>query len=205
MHKSAELGDRFWDIEYEKKKEVWINNVPSPMPWFGITLKYKNASRILDIGCGCGRNSVYLGKMGFSVIGVDLNGIGIRKASDYSKMHSLSNVDFVRGSATEVPFKHDFFDGILCLFTLNLLAQKERKQVILEMQRVLNDRGALCLAEYVNEDFSEERLIALMKDFCIIGSWYEAIPLLSRSSPPLKTLCIIAEKQSDQAVESCWT
>lgn len=164
------------------------------MLWFGIALKYKFASRILDIGCGCGRNSFYLGKMGFSVTGIDLNGHGIRKAREYSKLHNLSNVCFVRSCATDVPFKHNFFDGILCLFTLNLLVQQDRKQVILEMQRVLNYRGTLCLAEYVNEDFSEKGLMSLLGDFNIIGSWHEAIPLLSRNSLPLKTLCIIAEK-----------
>lgn len=192
MHDFTKLTDSFWDNEY-KNNRAWHDTVAPAMPWFGAALKYKAASRILDIGCGCGRNSLYLGKMGFSVTGVDLNGTGLQQAGEQVKLHNLANIGFVRGSAVHIPFRNDFFDGIVCLFTLNILSGEQRKQAILEMQRVLNKEGKLCLAEYVNEDLSEEGVTALLEHFTILGSWYNAVPLLAGSSPPLKTLCIVAE------------
>lgn len=189
------VSDFFWTNEYKKQGGAWTKTVPKIMLWFGLALKYKGAIKIADIGCGCGRNTSFLAKMGFSVTGIDLNELGLLKARAHSMDNKLSSADFVRGSAGDLPLKHDLFGGAVCLFILHLLAPPMREKVILELQRVLNKKGKLCIAEYVSEGFSEEDMRVLLKNFSIIELWYEKMPLLSRPSPPLRTVCVIAENK----------
>jgi 2-polyprenyl-3-methyl-5-hydroxy-6-metoxy-1,4-benzoquinol methylase len=123
-------SNNLWDTEYEKNFRLWTSHVPTVMFWFGITLKYKNASRILDIGCGCGRNSSYLAQMGYSVTGIDMSSAGIQKAREYSTLQDLKSTDFIKTDASSLPLKKNFFDGIICLFTLSFLDREECKKSI---------------------------------------------------------------------------
>ena len=66
--------------------------------------------RILDIGCGAGRHSIYLQQQGFDVTGVDIS----RGAVRVSKLRGLKKA-FVTPVTAVNKFKPDSFDTILML------------------------------------------------------------------------------------------
>lgn len=70
-------------------------------------------SKILDLGCGYGRNSIALAKKGYFVVGFDycqeLLDIACTKAQEAGV-----DVLFVRGNMRQIPFREVSFDGVLC-------------------------------------------------------------------------------------------
>ena len=45
--------------------------------------------KLLDLGCGEGRNDVYFAKHGFEVVGVDMSLVGLEKTKKYAKRREL--------------------------------------------------------------------------------------------------------------------
>ena len=56
--------------------------------WLPIMSK-KPGSTALDLGCGAGRNALYLARSGFSVDGVDISQVALQKAEDSARQHGL--------------------------------------------------------------------------------------------------------------------
>lgn len=58
--------------------------------------------RVLDVGCGAGRHSIYLQKKGFDVIGIDISPLAIKVCKERglkkAKVMSIEDVDFMPNS-----------------------------------------------------------------------------------------------------------
>lgn len=65
--------------------------------------------RVLDIGCGAGRHSLYLQKMGFDVLGIDSSPLAIRVC----KLRDLKQAKVM--SIEELNFKPNSFDTIIMM------------------------------------------------------------------------------------------
>lgn len=70
--------------------------------------KKKNA-KILDIGCGTGRTTMPLSRMGFSIIGIDLVPAMINNARKIAQELGLK-IDYRVGDATNLEFDENSFD-----------------------------------------------------------------------------------------------
>ena len=66
-----------WDQEYEQGAH-WEKEPDKHAIAFARLLQ--DGSRILDAGCGSGRDVIYLAKQSHKVTGIDLSPIGIEKA-----------------------------------------------------------------------------------------------------------------------------
>jgi pseudaminic acid biosynthesis-associated methylase len=64
------------------------------------------SARILEVGCNVGNQLVHLQKSGFT----DLWGIEISKYAIEAAKQKIKNVNIVRASAFDIPFKDGFFD-----------------------------------------------------------------------------------------------
>ncbi|NEU05040.1 methyltransferase domain-containing protein [Clostridium senegalense] len=113
------------DSLMEKRENKWWNdfysNKDKPVPFFenipdenlisyfdsGIL----NKGKALDIGCGNGRNSLYLAQNGWDVIGIDFSNTTIEWAIETAKASSI-NVDFLCQSIFEFENELDSFDFI---------------------------------------------------------------------------------------------
>ena len=65
--------------------------------------------RVLDVGCGAGRHSLYLQKKGFDVLGIDVSPLAI----EVCKLRGLKKAKNM--SIEAVDFKPDSFDTILMM------------------------------------------------------------------------------------------
>lgn len=107
--------------------------------------------KVLDIGCGAGRHSLYVQKKGFDVLGIDNSPLAIK----ICRLRGLKKADVV--SIEEANFKSGSFDSVLMLgnnFSLFGSLQKARR--LLKRIRSMTSEDAVIIAEtrdpYETED-----------------------------------------------------
>ncbi len=106
--------------------------------------KYINKDdKILDLGCGAGRTTINLFKLGYTnITGVDLSDSLLDCANNYIKENNL-DIKFILGDARQLDFHDNSFD--IVIFSFNGLMcvpeQKNRDMVLAEVYRVLKPGG----------------------------------------------------------------
>lgn len=99
------------------------------------------ASKILDIGCGKGRNTIYLASRGFHAIGTDFSEKALEAARQRSTaFHHLAEYELV-DLTKEWPFSANHFDAIIDCNTTIYIPDTERPEAIKEAFRVLKPGG----------------------------------------------------------------
>jgi ubiquinone/menaquinone biosynthesis C-methylase UbiE len=101
--------------------------------------RFKPAGRILDVGCGGGRNMVWFARNGFEVYGVDGNAKSVEKV----RAAGIVPADHViECSATNLRWPHEYFDGVICNALLHVLdSRADWEAALAESWRVLKPGG----------------------------------------------------------------
>jgi SAM-dependent methyltransferase len=109
----------------------------------------RGTRRILDLGCGVGRDSFHLGKEGLAPIGVDASLNGLRAAYQ-GKLARRARAEFVVADARCLPFESGSFEGVYCFGLLHEFTDANKTEdvarVIAEVRRLLPDGGLFVLA-----------------------------------------------------------
>lgn len=71
-------------------------------------------TRVLEVGCGTGQLSNYLGIAQRTVFGADLCVNSLKLANDFKQKNSLSRVGFYEMNLFRPPFKEESFDLVIC-------------------------------------------------------------------------------------------
>src|SRR3989344_9525068 len=107
------------------------------------------SGKVLDIGCGKGRNSVYLVKLGFEVWGMDY----IQEALDTAKELAAKNqvkerISFLNHPIDEPwPFADGFFNfAVDCFSSIDIETQEGREIYRSELYRTLKVGGLAFVA-----------------------------------------------------------
>ena len=103
--------------------------------------KQQNLKKILDLGCGTGRHTIYLLENGFEVYGCDASESALKIAEKIIK-----DVEFKKCDMTSLPYEKNFFDGILCHFVIQHGKIEQIKKAISEIYRILRKNGILYLS-----------------------------------------------------------
>lgn len=99
---------------------------------------------VLDIGSATGAQCRALGDAGISAVGLDLSEAMIAAAGK----RPARNVEYVVGSAFELPFADATFDAALLSLALHEHSEGERTTMLMEAMRVIKTNGYLMVAEY---------------------------------------------------------
>lgn len=99
-----------------------------------------SGKRILDVGCGDGFLESKLKKNFKEIYGIDLNETDLAIAKI---LNPEKRINFVKASASKLPFKNDFFDVVVCTEVIEHI--KEDSIVIDEIKRVLKRKGKLII------------------------------------------------------------
>ena len=120
---------------------------------------FSRSGRLLDLGCGAGRTTLWLWRGGYrNIVGADITPAMIRTARKIAKDRRIP-VEFVVADARDLPFANVEFDG--CLFSFNGLMQipgrADRIRAMKEVRRVLKKGGTFVFVTHDREAARENR------------------------------------------------
>ncbi len=157
----------FWNKEYAQGTHLTLServaeDLVSFANWIGRNgedFALTNKTNVLDIGCGNGRNLLYLNQQyGCHGIGTDISEEGLRQAQEVSKK---SPITFIVHSITE-PFDlpDASIDLVLDMMVSHVLRDNERVKFRGEMLRVLKLGGWFLFKTHLKDgDVHSERLL----------------------------------------------
>lgn len=108
--------------------------------------RYDQNAKILDAGCGEGRNIIYFLNNNYEVFGIDNNPDAIRLLHFIlgSTYPYLPKSNFIEGSVEEMSYPDDSFDLVISSAVLHFAKdQKHFDAMMGEMARVLKPKGQL--------------------------------------------------------------
>jgi 2-polyprenyl-6-hydroxyphenyl methylase/3-demethylubiquinone-9 3-methyltransferase len=133
-----ELGDRWYRAQDDPvallRAESRLRN-----PWVAQEIEHTFGDarcQVLDVGCGGGFLSNYLGQRGHEVTGLDVSTDALRVASAHDQSGS---VRYIVGDALKLPFADASFDVVCAMDFLEHVEDPER--AIAEAARVLKPSG----------------------------------------------------------------
>ncbi len=142
VKKGRSRGEDFqqWNEVFKKEGRFFLKpqeDIPRTVELF----KRHGIRKVLDLGCGSGRHTVYLAKRGFKVYGLDISPEGIRLAKQWLRKEE-QNARLKRGSVYEkLPYRTNFFDAIISTQVLHHARIEDIRKTIKEMERVLKPGG----------------------------------------------------------------
>lgn len=131
-----------WNEIFKKAGKVFTG-IQEDIPKIANIFKKHNVRKILDLGCGSGRHTVYFAKEGFDVFGFDIaeEGINITK-SWLKKEDSQANLK-VGSIYDKLPYPNDFFDAIVSTSVIHHEKIQNIRKLIKEVRRVLKPKGLI--------------------------------------------------------------
>ena len=124
-------------------------------PWRGtgkITVDLEPGSKVLDVGCGTGKTTAALLKMGMDVTGLDFSPSAIS--------HCISvfgdKAKFTIAECDRMPFQDDHFDAVVAVHILEHLNDSQLRDTVKEIGRVLIPGGLVFVRSFAVGDMRSE-------------------------------------------------
>jgi tellurite methyltransferase len=106
--------------------------------------RYEHCRKVMDAGCGGGRNLVYFLNNGFEVYGIDPNMAAINTVKTLSESLAPNNplMNFRVSSAEDMPFGEEYFDLVICSAVLHFAKNEMHfNAMLMAMWKVIKPGG----------------------------------------------------------------
>ena len=107
----------------------------------------------LDLGCGQGRDSIFLAGEGFKVLAVDLSSEGLRVVRDTAKAMGLAGkVETRKADVCSIALPRDRYSVVIARTILDHLPRESIPRVIQQIKTTLTPGGALFATVFTVDD-----------------------------------------------------
>jgi SAM-dependent methyltransferase len=115
------------------------------------TKRGNQAPRLLDVGCGNGRNLIYFARRGYRVFGFDRSHQAIEYATLDLKEENLKGNLLVHDMTQNFPYEDLFFDAVMSTRVIGHAYSEQVRKISKEIDRVLAHGGYLYLQVPLHE------------------------------------------------------
>lgn len=152
-----EAGKHFFEQAYslgDKRIEAglgWpIKEVGNEVKdFFKIIKKTVSTGKVLDLGCGEGRISIFFAQKGFEVYSVDFAQGAIKRAEKCAQETKIANkIDFKVGNVLSLPYPNKFFDVVIDWSVFDHIEPKNWNLYLKNLLRVLKRKGFYMLTVF---------------------------------------------------------
>jgi ubiquinone/menaquinone biosynthesis C-methylase UbiE len=126
-----------------------VDMIQEQMEKFVELLGDREGAKVLDIGCGHGRDAKHLSEIGYEVTGIDLSEGLLKIAKENSPGCNFQKMDM-----RNLDFPDDNFDGIWACASFLHIPWREAKDTLKGFVHVLKPKGVICIS--VKEGKEEE-------------------------------------------------
>lgn len=128
------ITEEFGELQFEVLKKI-----EDIVPRF----KTNNVKKILDLGCGTGKHSIYLAREGFEICAADISKENIAIVKSKAEKSELKNIECKELDMRTLPFKENSFDAVVCVSTITHGTYNDIERTLNEIHRVLKPKGTL--------------------------------------------------------------
>ncbi len=165
-------------------------------------------SRLLDAGCGEGRNLTwFLGQMD-AIYGIDLNESALLYAKIYCRSlnKKVAEENFLKADLAQNPFPNDFFDAAISIAVLHFAQNREHfTQQWNELVRVCRPGGLLFLRlstlmgmDYIPEPVENDWFLLKSSDIWYLPDQKQLEELIQANRlqllEPMKSVCVHGQR-----------
>jgi tellurite methyltransferase len=124
-------------------KKYDLGNVHSDLYYaYSIYLKDKKNLNILDVGCGQGRNLLFLALSGHQLTGIDINKASIQKINEIAKKENMLNIKTLLHDLHQpLSLKKESYNVVLSLVSLQFLEAHRIHSLLTELQLATATEG----------------------------------------------------------------
>jgi len=148
-----------------------------------INLIWKNfllGGFILDLGCGQGRDSLFLAKNNFWVTAIDSSEVAINQIKVKKNEFCLDNLELVWDDISNFKIVHDKYDTIICRNVLNFLNKDKALEIINSIKTNSKIGSYIIVDVFTKNDpsflsnnkftcyFEEQELLKIFSDFKVV-------------------------------------
>jgi len=140
------MNKPFWEDAY---KDYNTNAFGKPSPEIiDLSNRLPKCYKVLDIGCGEGRNAIFLASKGFAVDAFDISQAGIDKLTILAKQNNIKINAWVQDiSNYKFLNKYDF---IIAHGVLHLIEKNIRNNLIIDIKEHTSNNGVNVIAIFTN-------------------------------------------------------
>jgi SAM-dependent methyltransferase len=133
-----------WDADYQHRGRLWGGS-PSPVPLL------PQLSRILELGCGNGKTTTSLVQAGYRVTAIDISPHAASLCWNTCMDPDL--IGILIGDSRKTPFRDESFDVVIASHITGHLSFSGRRQLAVEVQRLLIQGGTIYFRDFSAGDF----------------------------------------------------
>ena len=135
------VDSKAWNWEIVPKDNKYWNTPAKEVYFLSANWKEKGFLDFLDVGCGLGRNAIFMAKQGFDVSTFDLSEHSIETTKQKAKEQNVNLKSICVADMLNMPYPDNSFD---CLLAMNVISHTDKAgfdKILAEIKRVLRPNG----------------------------------------------------------------
>lgn len=134
--------------------KIYSTNQPTfgggvPVPLVKKLLKYLPSGKVLELGAGEGRNSLFLAQNGFDARAIDSSSVGIDKLLRNAQQMGVS-IRAEVGDITELEIEEKY-DAVVCTFVFHHIKKSKAPQLLQYIKNVVREGGFVVITAFTKD------------------------------------------------------